>query len=99
MVRIRAEELYANRTLQRIETNHFPGALVAVQDPLGRDELGHCHIGSLFLTDAAKHRVCDSCHRSQIKRAPRILKPREHRETLKISASRRSSKRDLPGAD
>src|SRR5438105_3374933 len=46
--RIGSEKLHSDRTFLRAECDHLAGTLVAMQDPIRRDEFSHDHIGAVF---------------------------------------------------
>ncbi len=60
---VRAEELHADGPLDcRIEIQHLPRALVAMQDALGGHEFRRQDIRAHFLAELAEDGVCHPCH-------------------------------------
>src|SRR5271157_1866912 len=76
--RVCTKQLDANGTLLRSKVQHLSRVLVAVQYAVRGDKFGHQHIRALLLAKPTKNRVCNSCHRREVKRM-HVVKPRKHR--------------------
>src|SRR2546430_11022817 len=74
MFGVRAEKLNADRPLDLIEVEIFPGPLVAAKNSFGGNEFGGEHIRAVFLAELAKNLVRDPGHRREIKRKT-VLEP------------------------
>src|SRR5438876_3277817 len=74
MFGVRAEKLNADRPLDLIEIEIFPGPLAPAKNSFGRHEFGGEHVRAVFLAELAKNLVRDPGHRCEIKRES-ILKP------------------------
>src|SRR5207245_9525781 len=71
---IRAEKLNADRPLDLIEVEIFPGPLVPAKNSFGGNEFGGEHVRAVFLAELAKNLVRDPGHRREIKRET-VLEP------------------------
>src|SRR6202035_721883 len=85
-VRIRAEQLDAERPLYLSKIEHLARVFISMQNTIRGDKLGHQYVRPLLFAESPEYRIRDPRHRSEVKRT-HMIEPGKHGEVVSCQLS------------